>query len=328
MSTENVGLVMSQHFLLSTAARTLSLARVARMSDAEATEAFRQIRWSASCGEPFCPRCGCLGVYAYQSRPLFKCKACEHQFSVTSGTIFASRKLPLRTLLMSVAIFVNGAKGHSALQLSRDLDVQYKTAFVLSHKLRESLAAEKADATVSGTVEVDGAYFGGHIRPANHTENRVDRRRAVHQTGKRRVVVVARERGGKVLPFVFRTEAESVAKIADRIATGSIIHADEATHWDALHSRYLTKRINHQEAYSADGACTNDAESFFSRLRRSEIGIHHHIAGPYLNAYAAEMAWREDNRRVSNGEQYLIVTSAALAHPVSRQWKGYWQRHC
>jgi ISXO2-like transposase domain len=89
---------------------------------------------------------------------------------------------------------------------------------------------------------------------------------------------------------------------------------------------YLTKRINHQEAYSADGACANDAESFFSRLRRSEIGIHHHIAGPYLNAYAAEMAWREDNRRRSNGEQYLIAVNSALAHPVSRQWKGYWQR--
>jgi hypothetical protein len=68
------------------------------------------------------------------------------------------------------------------------------------------------------------------------------------------------------------------------------------------------------------------AESFFSRLRRAEIGIHRHVAGPYLSAYASEMAWRENNRRISNGEQYLIATDAALAHPVSRQWKGYWQR--
>jgi hypothetical protein len=69
------------------------------------------------------------------------------------------------------------------------------------------------------------------------------------------------------------------------------------------------------------------AESFFSRLRRAEIGIHHHVAGPYLAAYASEMAWRENNRRVSNGEQYLMTTNAALTHPVSRQWKGYWQRN-
>jgi transposase-like protein len=317
---------MSQHFLLSTAARSLSLARVARMSDAEAAEAFKQIRWSATGGEPNCPRCGCLGVYAFKTRALFKCKACEHQFSVTSGTIFASRKLPLRTVLLAIAILVNGAKGHSALQLSRDLDVQYKTAFVLSHKLREALAAEKAGATVSGEVAVDGAYFGGHIRPSNYAENRRDRRLAINQTGKRRVVVIAREKGGKTLPFVFKTEPEALATLGERIEVGSTVHADEATHWDALHSRYLTKRINHQVAYSDAGACTNDAESFFSRLRRSEIGIHHHIAGPYLSAYAAEMAWREDNRRRSNGEQYLIAVKASLAHSVSRQWKGYWQK--
>jgi transposase-like protein len=317
---------MAQHFLLSTAARSLSLARVARMSDAEAAEVFKQVRWHATGGEPVCPRCGCLGVYAFKTRPLFKCKACEHQFSVTSGTIFAGRKLPIRDYLMAIAIFVNGAKGHSALQLSRDLDVQYKTAFVLAHKLREALAAEKVNATVSGEVAVDGAYFGGHIRPANRREDRIDRRLAVNQTGKRRVVVVAREKDGKTLPFVFRTEPEALATLGERIEVGSIVHADEAAHWDALHSRYLTKRINHQEAYSADGACTNDAESFFSRLRRSEIGIHHHISGPYLHAYASEMAWREDNRRRSNGEQYLITANAALAHPVSRQWKGYWQR--
>ena len=167
-----------------------------------------QIRWSATGGEPNCPRCGCLGVYGTSPAPLFKCKACDHQFSVTSGTIFASRKLPLRTILLAIAIFVNGAKGHSALQLSRDLDVQYKTAFVLSHKIREALAAEKANATVSGEVAVDGAYFGGYVKPANYAENRRDRRLAVNQTGKRRVVVIAREKNGKTLPFVFRSEAE------------------------------------------------------------------------------------------------------------------------
>lgn len=68
------------------------------------------------------------------------------------------------------------------------------------------------------------------------------------------------------------------------------------------------------------------AESFFSRLRRAEIGTHHRIAGDYLHAYAAEMAWREDNRRISNGEQFLLATASALSHPVSRVWKGYWQR--
>lgn len=317
---------MAQHFLLSSASRSLSLAKVARMSDEEAHEAFRQIRWCDTGGDPVCPRCSCNAVYSYQTRKLWKCKACNHQFSVTSGTIFASRKLAIRDYLLAIAIFSNGAKGYAALQLSRDLDVQYKTAFVLAHKLREALAADIADMKVEGTVEIDGAYFGGHIRPANYKENRVDRRKAINQTGKRRVVVIMRERNGRTLPFVFKSEGASVPTILDRVSADATLHADEATHWDALHTFFKIKRINHEWAYSDEGACTNQAESFFSRLRRAEIGTHHHIAGPYLNAYAAEMAWREDNRRISNGEQFLLIALAAGTHGPSARWCGYWQK--
>jgi transposase-like protein len=317
---------MAQHFLLSTAARSLNLAKVARMSDEEAHNAFRLIRWTETNGEPVCPRCQCGATYKYETRKLWKCKACAHQFSVTSGTIFASRKMPIRDILLAIAIFVNGAKGHSALQLSRDLDCQYKTAFVLAHKVREALAAAAAGDTVSGEVEIDGAYFGGYVKPANWKENRVDRRLAENQTGKRRVVVVMRERNGIALPFVFKSEAQSISTIAQRVHPEATIHADQAAGWDVLHERFLTKRINHEECYSDGEACTNMAESFFSRLRRAEIGTHHHISGRYLGAYASEMAWRENHRRISNGEQYLIAARSALMHPVSPQWNGYWQR--
>ena len=64
-------------------------------------------------------------------------------------------------------------------------------------------------------------------------------------------------------------------------------------------------------AFSRDGACTNWAESYFSRLRRAEMGQHHHISGKYLLAYAREMAWKEDNRRVANGTQHEMVTASA-----------------
>ena len=317
---------MAQHFLLSTEARSLSLAKVMRMSEDQAFEAFKAIRWSATDGDPVCPKCGGYVVWEFKARRLFKCKACQGQFTVTSSTIFASRKMDLRDILAAIAIFVNGAKGHSALQLSRDLDCQYKTAFILSHKIREALAAEQAQSELSGVVEIDGAYFGGYVKPANRKADRKDRRRKVHQTGKRQVVVVARERDGETLTQVHQTEADGVAFVAATVAPGSTIHADEASHWDALEAKFLTKRINHSVEYSTPESNTNMAESFFSRLRRAEIGTHHHIAGRYLSAYAMEMAWREDNRRISNGEQFLLATSSALAHPVSRQWKGYWQR--
>ncbi len=297
------------------------------MSDEEARSAFQAIRWAETSGKPVCPYCGNLECYTFKARRIFKCKSCESQFSITSGTIFSNRKLPIRDYLLAIAIFVNGAKGYAALQLSRDLDVQYKTAFVLAHKLREAIAMEQSHGdSLMGEVEVDGAYFGGHVRPANVKTDRIDRRLAMHQTGKRRVVVVMRERAGRTSTKVFNSEAQSVAHVARSVHPTATVYADEATHWDALHARFLTKRINHQQAYSSAEACTNQAESFFSRLRRAEIGTHHHISGRYLHAYASEMSWREDNRRISNGEQFLTVAGAALNHPISNVWAGYWQR--
>lgn len=316
---------MAQHFLLSKEARTLSLAKVIRMNDEQAFETFMKIRWADNGGEAYCPKCGGLRVYTLNDGR-FKCAACLSKFSVTSGTIFASRKMAIRDLLAAIAIFVNGAKGMSALQLSRDLDCQYKTAFVLAHKLREALGVAVQAEEMSGEVEVDGAYFGGYVKPANLKADRKDRRLKAHRNGKRRVVVIMRERDGTTRPSVHKAEDDALQLVANTVKPGSTIYADEASHWDALHGRFDTKRINHSEAYWTEEACTNMAESFFSRLRRAEIGTHHHIAGRYLGAYANEMAWREDNRRKSNGEQFLMAVGAALSHPVSRQWKGYWQR--
>ena len=317
---------MAQHFLLTSAARNLSLKSIFRMSDDEAHDTFTAIRFADNGGAAFCPRCQCTAVYTYTARRIWKCEACEHQFSVTSGTIFASRKLAIRDYLAAAAIFVNAVKGISALQLGRDLDVQYKTAFVLAHKLREAIGKEQSEGQLSGVVEIDGAYVGGHVRQENEKADRKDRRLASEQTGKRQSVVVARERNGKTLPFVVAKEADAVALIRERVAMGSVVHADEAGGWDRLHAYYDVMRINHSVAFSKDGACTNQAESYFSRLRRAELGQHHHISGKYLLAYAVEMAWREDGRRMPNGALHQAATSAALAHPVSRVWKGYWQR--
>ena len=318
---------MAQHFLLSSAARTLSLAKVMRLSDQEAYDTFKAVRWAVNGGEPVCPRCGSIEVYTYKARRIFKCKGCTAQFSVTTDTIFASRKLSIRGYLAAIAIFVNGAKGYSALQLSRDLDVQYKTAFVLAHKLREAMGAEASDYRPSGTVEIDGAFFGGYVKPENRKEDRKDRRLKKNQNGKRMAVVVMREREGRTVTGVFEDESDALNMIVNRVQPGSTVHADEASCWDQLHARFAMHRINHSVAFKDEDACTNQAESFFSRLRRAEIGTHHHISGKYLRFYASEMAWREDYRRTPNGSLFTLVAKAALAHKVSANWKGYWQRN-
>ena len=78
------------------------------------------------------------------------------------------------------------------------------------------------------------------------------------------------------------------------------------------------KRINHEEAYSLDGACRNGAEEYYSRLRRAEASHHHHIAGAYLLRYTQEASWREDNRRVSNGDQLRRL--ATMKESVWTSW--------
>lgn len=324
---------MSQHILLSSKAKTLRLADVLRMTDEEAETAFRKIRWQDTAGEPVCPACGALDAYEVR-RPSgalrFECKACRKEFSITSGTLFASHKKPLRDYLAAIAIFCNEVKGKSALALSRDLGLAYKSAFVLCHKLREAMAEELKGRVVGGngkTAEIDGGYFGGYVKPGNRKENRRDRRLAVNQNGKRQAVVIVRERDGHSVPAVFRTEGAALNWIKTRIQPGTVVNADEAASWDALNSRFEMRRINHQEAYSDGEACTNWAESYFSRLRRAELGHHHHIAGSYLLRYAQESSWREDNRRVSNGDQTRTVAHLAMKRGPSVDFSGYWQRH-
>lgn len=319
---------MAQHFLLSATSRTLSLKDIYKAGEQKAYSVFCKMRWPETNGEAVCPRCGCFETYNITTRRKFKCKACYHQFSVTSGTIFASRKLDFTDLLAAICLFVNGSKGMSAVQFSRDLDVQYKTAFVLAHKLREALSRDvHTGEQLNGHVEIDGQYHGGHIRPHNIAAKRVDRRLKEHQTGTRRVVVALRERTGRTLPFVTMHESEGVelAKLhVDRMATMS---ADEASHWDVLHAGWETDRVNHSKCYSDHGKHTNMVESFFSRLRRMIRGQHHFVSPKYLHQYANHAAWLEDNRRNSNGENAFALVNNAMLSPVSRAWKGYWQRN-
>ena len=153
---------MAQHFLLSTAAKSLSLAAVFTMKDADAEMTFRRIRWADTNGEPVCPHCG--GTDAYDCRrlkgaPRFRCRACSKDFSITCGTLFASHKLPLRCYLAAIAIFCNEVKGKSALALSRDLNVSYKCAFVLLHKLREAMAAELKGRVIGGEGKSRGSRW-------------------------------------------------------------------------------------------------------------------------------------------------------------------------
>ncbi len=128
---------------------------------------------------------------------------------------------------------------------------------------------------------------------------------------------------------VFDGEDQARTWLTERISTMATIYADEAPGWDDLHATHKAERVNHSERYAIGEKNIinmNQMESFFSRLRRFEIGTHHHISGRYLLRYANDGAWRETNRRTDHRSQAHRILQSGLRLPQSRSFSGYWQR--
>ena len=116
----------------------LSAEKICRLSDQEIFSLMVEMRWG-SAEKICCPHCQRAQPYFIQSRQKWRCRGCKREFSLTSGTLFASHKLPLRTYLLALVFYINAKQGITSKRLARELAVNYRTAFMLSHKIRESL---------------------------------------------------------------------------------------------------------------------------------------------------------------------------------------------
>ena len=194
-----------------------------------------------------------------------------------------------------------------SLARSRDLSLSYETAFVLAHEIRKAMPEGLRGRQIAGDcleAAVDEPYFDGHIRPANKAEDRVDRGPAKHQTGKSKVVVVLRECGGKTLPGVFKSESHALSWFKSRVVKGIVLHAVDAPAWKRP-ARPLRGQADCPSGGIQPRWCVHKlGESYFSRMRRGEMGYKHYTPGPYLLRFAQETAWREDNRRVPMASRF------------------------
>lgn len=323
-----------EHFLKLACSTTLSAVEVARLSEEDAHSVFAKLRWPETDGKPVCPGCGFKKCYILKTRNTFKCAACFKQFSVTSGTILHSRKKDLRDYLFAIAKYVNGAKGHSALELRRDLGVAYKTAFVWLHKIREAIDTQLSQLVLFGEVEVDGAYFGGYERPPNRgRRGRYSKKRwktkecifaLCQRNGPSVATVISGEKRDEVEPIVKRHVATRYCNQLGEV-TLTTLYADEAACYNILAAHYDLKRINHGNEYSNHEACTNQAESFHARVKRAEKGQYHRISGGFLQRYAQEMAFRTNKRRTDNATIVFELIELMMSSSISREWKGYWR---
>ncbi len=327
---------MAQHFLLSAKARTLDLAEVLGMSEEDARARFTELVWADTGGEPVCHVCGSLDALVLREGQKWKCRGCSTQFTATSGNVFKGRKLSFRKLLAVIALFANGVNGVAACRMARELKVAYKSAFVLLHKIRDVMGQDAEAVTLGGVVEMDGAIFGGSMPRLPNSKALWDEYKAKNKIAarkRRKLIVVMRERQSedpdaiaRIRTFLLRKEGDAVEIARQIVRPGTVVHADGSHQWEPLHLSFETMRINHSEHFSKDGACTNQAESFFGRMRTAERGVHRHISGAHMARYAMELGWREQYRRKSNGDQFeMILTSAGRARPTS-SFKGYWRK--
>ena len=319
---------VTQQYTLSAASRNLKIDRIWSLTEEQAYEIVKAVRFADTFGKPVCPHCGCEQIQVYHTRRIFKCVSCRRQFSVTSGTLWASRKMSYRRLLLLTAYFVMNSHGRASSRLGRDIGLGPFSAYIGSSKMREAMAFRHDGILLRGVVEIDGCVIGGH-RKKHVSFFKRQKDGTPPKLEKRYVVCTARERGlhGRILTAICKHEREFVEIVRNRVDRDAELHTDEASHWQRLGETFpVVKVIKHAEFYFTKKASTNAAESVFAGVRRGQRGVYGKIAGVNRDLIAAEQGWRREKCRVSDAEQYLQLLRLCLTHPQSRRFCGYWQR--
>ena len=248
----------------------------------------------------FCPHCGVTTVRKLEgksARPgVYQCNGCRGQFTVTVGTVFERSKVPLNKWLLATYLVASSKKGVSAHQISRQLDVTYKTAWFMMHRIREAMRSD--DKTPfgqgGGGVEIDETFIGKDtdakpnkmaIRMMCKVVSLVDR-----ETGRARSVVVDDLRPATLWPIV----AANVSREANLLT-------DEASHYKAFGKEFAShKFVSHTQkeyvSFTDKSVHTQTIEGFFSIFKRGMKGIYQHCGKQHLHRYLAEFDFRYSNR--------------------------------
>lgn len=253
-----------------------------------------------------CPHCGVLGESgalkgSSTRQGVYKCYACRKPFTLKVGTIFEASHIKLHIWLQAIFLLSSSKKGISSNQLSRVLGVTLKSAWFMSHRIREAMR-DGSLAPMGGegkVVEADETYFGPVANPAKTTKKGKPFRKQGGSVNKRAIVGLV-ERGGKVRTFhVERADKPTVAKIVvDNIVRESRLHTDESKLYVGAHGVFAAhETINHAaKEYVRDDVTTNTIEGVFSIFKRGMKGVYQHCGEKHLHRYLAEFDFRYNNR--------------------------------
>ncbi|MGO9159500.1 MAG: IS1595 family transposase [Streptosporangiaceae bacterium] len=275
-------------------------------TEADAYLKLEELRWN---GHPICPHCGLLDGSWYirplngvsrktrtgsqSQRRVWKCGGCRRQFSVLTGTIFQGSKIPVRTWLLVVFEMCAAKNGISAREVERKYDLTAKTAWFMLHRIREAMKREPLAGMLRGTVISDETWIGG--TPANrHRNDPREQARLSSTTDKTPVLALVhfetREVRSRVVPNVEgKTLRSAIRQEVDGARTE--LWTDSAKPYTVVARDMRShEAVNHEagQYVRRGGITTNMAEGYFSQLKRSIDGTHHHVSTEHLNRYLGQ----------------------------------------
>jgi transposase-like protein len=261
----------------------------------KAREYLEAVRWPDG---PICPHCGSVSKDHYAlngkaHRPgVYKCKDCRDQFTVTVGTVFERSKVPLHQWMQAVYLICSSKKGCSSHQLQRTLGVQYKTAWFMSHRIREAMNSPGGIlGDGSGMVEPDETFIGR--KPGSKV-------RRGH--GHKEAVFSLVERAGQVRSFHVNDVTAGTLRwkqLSENVSYTATLMTDEARQYTEIGKSFADHQsVNHSaEEYVRGDAHTNTVEGFFSILKRGMYGVYQHCSSHHLHRYTAEFDFRYNHRQ-------------------------------
>ncbi len=255
---------------------------------------------------------GEFDIVPVPARHLYEClnPECRHQFSATANTIFNDTHLPLSTWFMAVALMINAKKGLSAKQLERDLNINYRTAWYLAHRIRKAME-DGAPGLLSGTLECDETYYG---------PRRYDQRVKNAIPGKARATiwgVVQRstpETPSRVRAFPIKTASRRVvtsALVNNVSMQADLVVTDESKIYNKIGGLYPHQTVNHirlEYVRATDpNVHTNTIENFWSLFKRGVIGSYHKVSLKHLQRYLDEFTFRFSNRQYEDLFGFVVL---------------------
>lgn len=287
--------------------------------EGEAYRLLESIRWPKG---PICPHCGCIN-HAYHlknqrtksgkisDRSMWKCAECRKVFTVTVGTVFEDSHIPLSKWMQGSLLMAASKNGIAALELARTLDLSYKAAWFMAHRLRHAMVDMSED-LFRGIVEADETWIGGRVKGQDWKENKTP-------------VVSLVQRGGRVRSrAVTNVNGRNLRKaLEDEVDPEAILMTDSNPAYRKAGKSYRGHyTVNHEideyvRGQGPTAAHVNSAENFFSQLKRSIDGTHHRVSKRHLHRYLAEFDLRYNLRETKDGERMAQMIRQAAGRRLT-----------